>query len=310
VNAIALSLNRASRGLLLDPTNGLGDIEVRELRAASNYALYDDPSRLLRLIRFRVRLGYAIAERTQSQYQNVREAGLETKIAPESLASELRNIAEETNSGEILEALAQEKLLYLFSPALEGAKLNAAAFAKLHKARQMVPFGPDFPVQNLGLFLTLLFEKLSPKERSALIKNAGLEKADLAAWQKLEPAGKKLERELKSARLNRPSKVYALLSKTAGEQILYLLVKSGERVVPDRIKNYLQKYLPMAHEVTDRDVTAAKEIEPGNPKFAKAKLEVIAQRLDARPKKPPTPEETPEAQPMAPQPPARGFARG
>src|SRR5580693_10083507 len=53
VNAIALSLSKASRGLLLDPANGLADIEHRELRAVSNYTLYDDPSRILRLIRFR-----------------------------------------------------------------------------------------------------------------------------------------------------------------------------------------------------------------------------------------------------------------
>src|SRR5262245_8086468 len=45
-NAIALSLNRASRGLLLDPMNGLADIERRELRAIHTYGFYDDPSRL------------------------------------------------------------------------------------------------------------------------------------------------------------------------------------------------------------------------------------------------------------------------
>jgi len=55
-NAIVLSLNKASRGLLLDPMNGLADIERHELRAIGAYGFYDDPSRLLRLIRFRVRL--------------------------------------------------------------------------------------------------------------------------------------------------------------------------------------------------------------------------------------------------------------
>ncbi len=57
INSIALSLNPASRGLLLDPNNGVGDLERKELRAVSNYTLYDDPVRLLRLLRFKVRLG-------------------------------------------------------------------------------------------------------------------------------------------------------------------------------------------------------------------------------------------------------------
>src|ERR1700683_5533658 len=68
INSIALSLNPASRGLLLDPTNGVGDLKPKELRAVSNYTLYDEPVRLLRLLRFKVKLGYNIEERTKMQY--------------------------------------------------------------------------------------------------------------------------------------------------------------------------------------------------------------------------------------------------
>ena len=82
INSIALSLNPASRGLLLDPNNGVGDLERKELRAVSNYTLYDDPIRLLRLLRFKVRLGFTIEERTKMQYDNAREAQLETRITP------------------------------------------------------------------------------------------------------------------------------------------------------------------------------------------------------------------------------------
>ena len=297
INSIALSLNPASKGLLLDPNNGVGDIEHHEIRTVSNYTLYDDPSRIIRLIRFKARLGYTIAERTQSQYENAREAELETKIPPEALGDELRNIAEDPNAGEILKALEDEKLLELYLPGFTGAKLNLGCFAKLQKSRQLVPFGVEFPTVNVGLFLTLLTEKLSPKERATLTKNAALTKDDIKAWQNLEPGSRKLEKALKSAKLQKASALYALLSESPGEQILFLLVKSTERLVQDRIRNYLQKYLPSAQEVTDQEVQE-RGVEPGTPKFKKLKAEMIAARLDARPKKVLTPElEEPEPPP-------------
>ena len=37
VNAMAISLNEGSYGLLMDPTNGVADIEARVLRLVSNY---------------------------------------------------------------------------------------------------------------------------------------------------------------------------------------------------------------------------------------------------------------------------------
>ena len=104
-NAIALSLNKASRGLLLDPMNGLADIGRRELRSVSTYGLYDDPSRLLRLYRFRVRLGFTVEERTQMQVANAREAEVEKLIPPRALGDELVRLATEDSPGEIVKAL-------------------------------------------------------------------------------------------------------------------------------------------------------------------------------------------------------------
>jgi tRNA nucleotidyltransferase/poly(A) polymerase len=299
INAIALSLNPASRGLLLDPNNGVADIEHREMRAVSNYALYDDPSRIVRLIRFRARLGYGIAERTQSQYENAREAQLENKISAEALGAELRRTADDPNAGDILKAFEDEKLIQLYLPTLTGPKLNLAGFSKLQKARQMVPFGIEFPIENLGLFLTVLTEKLTPKERSALVKNAALTRAEVNAWQKLEPAARKLEKQLQSAKLQKPSLLYQAITHVPGEHIMFLLVKGGERIVQDRIRNYLQKYLPAASEITDKDV-AAKGAEPGTPKFKKLKAEMISARLDARPKRVVADEPEPEAAPPPP----------
>src|SRR5689334_11120650 len=117
-NAIALSLNRASRGLFLDPMNGLADIEPRELRSVHAYGFYDDPTRLLRLFRFAARLGFMIEERTSMQVANAREAGMDQQISGRALGQELRRIGTEDNPAEILKGLEDAGLLTLFSPAL------------------------------------------------------------------------------------------------------------------------------------------------------------------------------------------------
>ncbi len=284
INAIALSLGKASRGLLLDPTNGLGDLSRKELRAVSNYGLYDDPSRILRMLRLRVRLGFTIEERTLSQYQNVREAKLETKISTTALERELAQIALDPLAGDILKALEDENLLYLISPALSGPKLNLQGFQKLQKARQLLPSGIDIPVDNYSLFLFLLFEKLSSRERGQLITTVGLPRTRVDRAAKLEPRAAKIEKALATAKLQRPSALYALLANVPGEILLFLLMRSSQRLVLDRVKNYLQKYLPAAQEVTEKDVME-RGAQPGTPKFARLQQEMIAARLDARPKK-------------------------
>jgi tRNA nucleotidyltransferase (CCA-adding enzyme) len=299
INSIALSLNPASRGLLLDPTNGVGDLERKELRAVSNYTLYDDPVRLLRLLRFKVKLGYNIEERTKMQYDNAREAQIETRIGTEELLEELRHIANEPNCADVVRTLEEERLLQLFSPALVGGKVNHAGVQKLQKARQMVPFGVDLHLESMGLFLYFLTDKLSAKEKPAFAKGIGLTRKEVDQWQKLEARSKKLEKDLKSSKLQKPSHVYQLLSKAPGDQILFLLAHSSERLVQDRIKNYLQKYLPSALEITEKDVVAA-GAQPGTPKFQKLREQLIVTKLDSRPKKVPPPVEAAAPPPAAP----------
>ncbi len=284
VDAIALSLGKASRGLLLDPANGLGDLSRKELRALTNYTLYDDPARILRMIRLRVRLGYSIEERTLNQYRNLRDAGLEAKIPAAAWAHELQQIATDPLAGDILKALEDENLIRLVSPALAGPKLNLAGFQRLQKARQSLPFGTELGANFPALFLFFFLEKLSAKERAQLTKTVSFQKEHLDAAAKLESKASKVERELATAKITRPSALYALLHKVPGEIVLLLLARSGQRLVLDRIKNYLQKYLPAAQEITGQDVIEKGGV-PGTPKFEKLRTQLIAARLDAKPKK-------------------------
>lgn len=295
-NSIALSLNRASRGLLLDPMNGLADIGRQELRATSAYGFYDDPTRLLRLERFRVRLGFTLEERTLMQVANAREAGVEKFIPPRALAEELRRIAMEDSPAEILKALDEAGLLALFSPALTGPKLNLAGIGKFEKLARMLPEEGLSRAARVGPFFYALTEKLTLRERQTLPKVLDMPKEDVDLWLKVEPRAKKLETALRSARIRKASQVYHLVATAPADEVLLLLYRSTFKPVQDRLRAYFQKYLPTVQEITPEE-WATVEGKPGTPRYAKARQDFVSHRLDRRPPRKP-------AEPVGPEPPA------
>jgi tRNA nucleotidyltransferase (CCA-adding enzyme) len=284
INCLAISLAKGSRGLLLDPTNGLSDFALRELRTATNHALMDEPSRVLKLVTLQARLGFQLDERTRQQYQNAREAGVEKLIPAEALRREIVKIGEEFNPLPILETLEKEGLLGLYFAGFGGAKLNPAGFQRLQKFRALVPFGAQLKEDRFTLFLHTISEKWTPKDKQAFVKNCKLSRREVDAWKNIDVKVRSLETALKSAKLQKASLVYAALADAPAEVIFVLLGKTSVRLVQDRIKNYLQKYLPTALEVTDEDLVR-EGVDPQSPKGLKMRKQLIASRLDSRPRR-------------------------
>ena len=304
-NAIALSLNRASRGLLLDPMNGLADLERRELRLTNPYGFYDDPSRLLRLERFRVRLSFAVEERTQMQVANAREAEVEKLIPPRVFFEELKRISSEDSPAEILKALEDAKLVSLFSPTLAGPKSNLQGLAKFEKLAKLLPDDPKTRAARQGPFFYVLTEKMNAKEKQALIKAIEMRKPEVDLWQKLEGRAKKLETALRSARIRKASQVYFLVAGAAADEVLFVMYHSGVKPVQERMRNYFQKYLPAIQEITPEE-WAAVDAKAGS-KRTKAREEFMADRLDRRVRKPVVP---PPPPPPPVEPPRSAMRRG
>src|SRR5438270_9672954 len=105
VNAMALSLNPGSRGLLLDPFNGAADIEAKLLRVLHNYAFVEDPSRLIRATRFAARFHWPFAERTQARYESARENNYIEYITDKAIGNEIAQLAFEDDPLHIIRVL-------------------------------------------------------------------------------------------------------------------------------------------------------------------------------------------------------------
>ena len=278
VDGIALGLNRGSRGQLRDPNNGIADLQSRELRASYSGIFSDDPSRMLRMIRLKHRLGFTVDERTTRQFENARLEELQNLIPAEVRLEELKQIAQEPLAGEILKDYRASGLMPLISAALDSDRLDIHGLEKLERLRKMIPQALFASAGTAGggwlAFLDVLSAPLNAREKPELARNVGLDRRAADAIKKLPAEARKLESVLKSARMQKPSHVYFALEPASADLVLYLMYQSQQRIVQDRIRNYLQKYLPAAQEATV-DVTGAK-----------ARIEAITRKLNARPKKP------------------------
>jgi tRNA nucleotidyltransferase/poly(A) polymerase len=293
VNAIALSLSRRSKGLLIDPLNGQADLAARELRTTGPYAFFDDPARVFRLIRFRHTLGFEIVPRTRAQMENAIAGNYLAAVGIEALAREIRTLAGEPVAAAALQEYDELGLLRMLSPALVGPGLNATGLARFERLKQSVL--PASGHDGWLAFVTVLTEKLEVRARAQVVKALELSAEETAALKQLEAQAKKLESALRSARIHRPSDVWLTLCQASTDEILMVLYTSAVRVVQDRIRAFYEKYLPQSREITDEQVVAAGG-KPGTPKFRKMHHSMVVARLNARPRKVVVPE--PEAAPQ------------
>src|SRR5437588_1352538 len=107
VNAMALSLNPGSRGLLMDPFNGAADIEAKLLRVLHNYSFVEDPSRLIRALRFSARFHWPLEERTQVRYESAKENNYIEYIANRAIGYEIEQLAYEDDPLNIVRRLGK-----------------------------------------------------------------------------------------------------------------------------------------------------------------------------------------------------------
>ncbi len=275
INAMAVSLHPNSRGLLLDPTNGAGDIERRELRVLHSRSLSEDPLRIYRLLRIGLRLDFKPDERTQALLDAAIANGLWEQLDPQQQARELRGIVQEENPGRVLKLLAERKLLAGLDRKLASARIPYDRFGKVREVVQTIPGADPFLVN-----FYFLVEHLGHSSQAHLAKEIIGEPKGIKLALELEKEGKKLERLLASSKCGLPSQVYTLLLKQPLPLILYVRVTTSRITVQNRIKNHFNKFLPM-HGALPRAELQSLGVKPG-PEFERILERCFLEQLDGK----------------------------
>ena len=240
VNAMALSLNPGSRGLLLDPFNGVADVEAKVLRVLHSYAFLEDPIRLIRATRLSARFHWPLEERTQARYDAAKENNYIEFIGKRSIGAELEQLAHEDDPINIMRALEKEGWLKLLHPHWSVAKAEASDLVHAIKLRQTLN-DLGYSVETGPIAMYFLTRKMSDKDVSEIQRM--IPRRDFVdKWKHLEHDAQDLAKKLSSKEAATNSGSWKILSNAAPERILFLSLTTRQSAIDQKIKNFLTKW--------------------------------------------------------------------
>jgi hypothetical protein len=277
VNSMAISLNEGSYGLLMDPLNGAADIEARTLRLVSNYGFLEEPSLMIRAIRYRARLGWDMDPRTQTRYENAKNEGVIEHLSSHARSEELEQIGHEEDGLKVLRALEDEGWMKVLFPAWTSAKADEAKLTALHELAVQLLVQGVHPDMSAGQ-MHLLTAKLPSKDLSAL-KKGMLRPGFVEEWNHLDSQASAFAKVLLSKQNAKASAGYKLFMSYDPEAILWLGFTSKDKAVQERFNLFL-KVWPEARQRIPHLLMQEMRITPELPGYAELVQNIFLELID------------------------------
>jgi tRNA nucleotidyltransferase (CCA-adding enzyme) len=278
-NAMAISLNEGSWGLLLDPLNGFADIELRHLRLASNYGFLEEPSRMIRAIRLSVRTGWEMDPRTKQRYENAKAEGVIDQISSYLRGYELEEIAHEEDPLKVLRTLESEGWMKALCPAWTAAKADAKGLDELTRIYiklLMLGVNPDTSAAHMEL----LTARMTPKDVASL-KRSFPRHGFVEQWNSLEKSAKDFSKVLLGKSASTPSATWKLMTSYSPEAVLWLAFSSKNAQVKEKFNNFFSVW-PEARQKIPVALMAEMRITPELPDYGNIAEALFFQFMDAK----------------------------
>ncbi len=281
INAMALCVNPSRFAQLIDNYGGQKDLKAGCVRALHALSFMDDPTRILRAVRFEQRLGFVIEKNTFAVLREAVRAGMLERVQKHRLRDELLFIFQESGLFEILRRLHQAAGFGFISPSLRWESSWRGQLAALRKiAADWGCAGrprrrPDGAVMSLALILA----RLPLKEARRVMLDFAFHREVSGTVLSVVERGVETLRRLSRPGL-RPSEVYRLLEPLSTEAVLLMPVLSASRTVARHVADFLDHHNAPVLCVTGEDLQAL-GLKPG-PRYKEILRELLYAKIDGR----------------------------
>lgn len=150
INAMALEIDDGTNVRIIDLFDGLKDIKEKKIRVLHLGSISDDPTRILRAIRLKLKLKFEISKETLESLEIAKENQSFKNVSGDRYWSEIKIASRENLLYEFIIELDKLSVLFSINPELS---LSSKEIEKLGKMKDMPPD------EKLAEFLTIYFER-------------------------------------------------------------------------------------------------------------------------------------------------------
>ena len=275
---MAIQLNKALFGELVDPFDGESDILEGSVRVLHHLSFVDDPTRIFRAVRFEQRYGFSIDSCTEELLKDAISEGYLTKISRQRLRNEILLILGEENPVPAIRRIAHFDLVKYIHPRICVSDELAGL---LNRVREILEWWDSVPVHGKAdivlLNLMVLLDQLDTAEVEDVSERLALRKKHTDALKASRTHLPDVFRRMDGVRIP-PSEVYGMLKGLPLEVLLFAMVRSpGTR---DNISSYLTRLRKARPLVNGNDL---RELSyPEGPLYSEILDRTFAAQLDGQ----------------------------
>jgi tRNA nucleotidyltransferase (CCA-adding enzyme) len=264
INAMAVALSGDDLGRLYDPCGGLRDLQTGVVRVLHGRSFLDDPTRLLRAVRYEVRLGFRMDDGTERAARAAIAEGAMSTVSGARVRDELMDLLAEPQAPRGVERMRDLGLDRALHPALRpdpelvaSAALGAAAIGSDRALAALAALCAASPAE-LDLWLAGLH--LQARERDAVARAARVAPRLVAALR---------------ARQRAPSELRELMLREPPEALALALALQAPA---EPVLRWVGELSKIGLEITGDDLLAAGV--PEGPAIGRALEETLWRKLD------------------------------
>ncbi len=245
INALAVSLLPDDFGKIVDLFSGLNDLENKKIKILHDLSFIDDPTRIIRAVRFAVKLGFEIEEHTKKllfeainseQFDNLIE-----KIRGDRVKIEIRYLLNLPSIQEAIKEFYNSGIHRMVSTSLRSNdKLLNLKLDKKHKSEN-----------SWLLYLGIILKDLNNTDQEQIMKNLQMTNDEI----KIITNGLKAYKILEISENTNSITLFKTLKELSSESILItkLLFSTNNKILA-LIDEYIEKTSKIKLEITGQDL--------------------------------------------------------